>query len=162
LDQEPTDLKEAVAAAVETMRDKAAAKGLELTAALSDGPGIVEGSAVRLQQIVWNLVSNAIKVTPTRGQGSVAMEIGPSGARVEVTATGIGIPPEFVSRLFDLFSQADTSTARTHGGLGLGLAIASRLAELHNGSLVAHSDGPGCGSRFVFEIPTIQVHPHRV
>lgn len=150
---EPTDVCAVVEAAIETVRDKATQRGVELKTVITDEALVVHGSPVRLQQIAWNLLSNAIKFTDKGGV--VSIEVGQSGgeARVVVTDTGAGISPDFLPLVFDPFRQADGSTTRAHGGLGLGLAIVRRLIDLHEGWVRAESEGPGRGARFTFGIP---------
>src|SRR5918992_889610 len=104
------------------------------------------GEPVRLQQIAWNLVSNSIKFTEPGGKVTITTEIHGEEARLEVSDTGIGIPPDFLPHVFDRFRQADGSTSRRHGGLGLGLAIADALGKMHGGRMHARSDGVGRGS----------------
>src|SRR5215208_1839292 len=108
------------------------------------------GEPIRLQQIAWNLVSNAIKFTDPGGKVRVTTGLNGTQAYLEVADTGVGIDPEFLPHVFDRFRQADGSTSRRHGGLGLGLAIADALAKLHGGRLKARSDGVGSGSTFTF------------
>ena len=153
VEMEPTDLCALVEAAVQTVRDKAEAKGVRLEARIPELPLIVQGAPVRLQQIVWNLLSNAIKFTPEGGRVGVEVERTDSEARIVVSDTGQGIDPAFLAQVFDLFSQADLSMSRNHGGLGLGLAIVARLAELHGGSVIAESGGVGKGAQFTVVIP---------
>jgi signal transduction histidine kinase len=150
---EPTDLCAVMEAAIETVRDKATQRGVELKVEMLDAPLVVHGSPVRLQQIAWNLLSNAIKFTECGG--AVSVEVGRTDfeARAVVADTGAGISPEFLPQVFDPFRQADGSTTRQHGGLGLGLAIVRRLVHLHGGWVRAESDGPGLGARFTFGIP---------
>src|SRR5918911_136280 len=153
LEREPADLNAIVEGAVETVRSSAAARHIELELTLADGPLIVTGSPVRLQQIVWNLLSNGIKFTEAGGRVSVRVESAEGEARVVVEDTGTGIAPEFLPHVFDRFRQADGSTTRQHGGLGLGLAIVDALAKLHQGRVEAASDGIGHGARFTFTMP---------
>ena len=153
LDCEPTDLNAVVEAAVETVRSTAAARDIELEVELANSPLIVQGAPLRLQQIVWNLLSNAIKFTEAGGKVSVRVHREGGEVRVVVSDTGIGIAPEFLPHVFDRFRQADGSTTRQHGGLGLGLAIVRALAELHGGWVSAESEGIGRGSRFMFAMP---------
>jgi CheY-like chemotaxis protein len=110
------------------------------------------GEPVRLQQIAWNLVSNAIKFTDPGGKVSVTTELSDRQAQLIVADTGVGIEPEFLPHVFDRFRQADGSTSRRHGGLGLGLAIADALAKMHGGGLEAQSEGQGRGSCFTLRI----------
>ena len=116
-------------------------------------PLIVQGAPVRLQQIVWNLLSNAIKFTAEGGRVEVVVERTDSEARVIVSDTGQGIDSSFLPHVFNLFAQSDVSMSRDHGGLGLGLAIVARLAELHGGMVKAESDGIGKGARFTVVVP---------
>jgi CheY-like chemotaxis protein len=108
---------------------------------------------MRLQQIIWNLISNGIKFTEPGGRVSVRVDCAGEEARVTVEDTGIGIKPEFLPHVFDRFRQADGSTTRQHGGLGLGLAIVEALVKLHNGHIEAASDGIGHGARFTLTLP---------
>jgi signal transduction histidine kinase len=113
----------------------------------------LRADAGRLQQIAWNLLSNAIKFTPSGGRVTIAASQEPGGFRLEVSDTGRGIPPEYLTQVFDRFSQADSSASRTHGGLGLGLAIVRQLVELHGGSVEVASEGMGLGARFTVHLP---------
>jgi signal transduction histidine kinase len=153
LEREPADLNAVVEAAIETVRSSAAARRITLGVELANGPLIVTGSPVRLQQIVWNLLSNGIKFTEAGGRVYVRVESDSKEARVIVEDTGIGIAPEFLPQVFDRFRQADGTTTRQHGGLGLGLAIVDALAKLHQGRVVAESNGIGHGARFTFTMP---------
>src|SRR5689334_10985593 len=148
----PTDLNTAVKAALETVRALAASRNIDLNVNLSAATLVVMGEPVRLQQIAWNLLSNAIKFTEPGGKVTVTTDAKRSEARLTVNDTGVGIPPDFLPHVFDRFRQADGSTSRRHGGLGLGLAIADALAKMHGGSLSANSDGVGTGSSFTFRI----------
>ena len=151
----PTDLNIAVKAALETVRGLAASRNIELDLHLSPATLVVMGEPVRLQQIAWNLLSNAIKFTEPGGKVTVTTEADGFEARLTVEDTGIGIPPEFLPHVFDRFRQADGSTSRRHGGLGLGLAIADALAKMHGGRLAAKSEGVGHGSSFTFRIGVV-------
>ena len=153
IDKEPTDLRAIVEAAIETVREKAITGGVELDIALPAAPLIVQGSPVRLQQIVWNFLSNAVKFTETGGRVSVKLNRRGDEAFVIVSDTGAGIEPGFLPQVFNPFSQADGSLTRQQGGLGLGLAIVHKLAELHGGWVRAESDGLGKGARFTFALP---------
>src|SRR5690242_12668993 len=148
----PTDLNTVVKAAIDTVRASAAARRIEMSITLSPATLVVMGEPVRLQQIAWNLLSNAIKFTEPGGKVTVTTESNGLEARVRVDDSGIGISPDFLPHVFDRFRQADGSTSRRHGGLGLGLAIADALAKMHGGSLSANSDGVGTGSSFTFRI----------
>ncbi len=144
----PTDLNAVVKAAVDTVLASAAARNVELSMSLWPTSLVVMGEPVRLQQIAWNLVSNAIKFTEPGGKVRVTTGVSGTQAHVEVVDTGVGIEPEFLPHVFDRFRQADGSTSRRHGGLGLGLAIADALAKMHGGKLAAQSEGTGKGSCF--------------
>jgi signal transduction histidine kinase len=148
----PTDLNVAVKAAVDTVRTSAAARSIELSVSLHPASLVVMGEPVRLQQIAWNMVSNAIKFTDPGGKVTVTTGMDGSQAYLTVTDTGIGIAPEFLPHVFDRFRQADGSTSRRHGGLGLGLAIADALAKMHGGRLEAKSEGVGQGATFTLRV----------
>jgi signal transduction histidine kinase len=148
----PTDLNVVVKAAVDTVRSSAAARNLDLAVSLWPASLVVMGEPVRLQQIAWNLISNAIKFTEPGGKVRVTTGMNGAQAYLEVVDTGVGIEPEFLPHVFDRFRQADGSTSRRHGGLGLGLAIADALVKMHGGKVEAESDGVGAGSRFIFRI----------
>jgi CheY-like chemotaxis protein/nitrogen-specific signal transduction histidine kinase len=148
----PTDLNMVVKAAVDTVRASAAARNIDLSMSLWPSSLVVMGEPVRLQQIAWNLVSNAIKFTDPGGKVSVTTELSDRQAQLIVADTGVGIEPEFLPHVFDRFRQADGSTSRRHGGLGLGLAIADALAKMHGGGLEAQSEGQGRGSCFTLRI----------
>ena len=115
--------------------------------------GWVLGDASRLQQIVWNLLSNAVKFTPKGGQVAVLLRRRHSAVELSVSDTGKGIDPEFASSLFERFRQADASLTRSYAGMGLGLALARHLTELHGGTIRAESDGEGKGSTFTVTLP---------
>lgn len=144
----PTDLNGAVCAALDTVKASAASRDIQLTIHLHPKPLIVIGEPVRLQQIAWNLISNAIKFTEPGGSVTVSTDTQNNEACLIVEDTGIGIAPEFLPHVFDRFRQADGSTSRLHGGLGLGLAIAHALTKMHRGELSVESDGQGHGARF--------------
>jgi signal transduction histidine kinase len=148
----PTDLNTIVKAAIDTVRTSAAARSIEMSIVLSPAMLVVMGEPVRLQQIAWNLLSNAIKFTEPGGKVTVTTQNEGSQARLVVTDTGIGIDPEFLPHVFDRFRQADGSTSRRHGGLGLGLAIADALAKMHGGKIEATSEGAGQGSCFTLHV----------
>ncbi|HEU4872165.1 MAG TPA: ATP-binding protein, partial [Pyrinomonadaceae bacterium] len=148
----PTDLNVVVKAAVDTVRNSAASRNIDLSMSLHPAGLVVMGEPVRLQQIAWNLVSNAIKFTDPGGKVTVTTGLNGNQAYITVVDTGIGIPGEFLPHVFDRFRQADGSTSRRHGGLGLGLAIADALAKLHGGRLEAHSDGEGQGAIFTLRV----------
>jgi signal transduction histidine kinase/ActR/RegA family two-component response regulator len=159
LDARPLDLVPVVEAAIETVRPAAVARDLAIEAMLAPRlPGVL-GDPGRLQQVAWNLLTNAIKFTPAGGRVQVRLERRDSAVVLSIRDDGIGIPPDFVPHVFERFRQADSSTTRAHGGLGLGLAIVRHLVEAHGGTVSAHSDGPGQGSTFRVYLP---VAPPRV
>jgi signal transduction histidine kinase len=154
------ELAAVVQAAVDVLRPAALAKSVRLEVDVEgDDPLPLAGDAGRLQQVVWNLVSNAIKYTPAGGTVLVAVEREQSNVVIAVHDTGIGIPPEHLPHVFERFRQVDSSTTRKHGGLGLGLAIVRHLVELHGGTVVAESDGAGRGSSFTVSLPVHAVVP---
>jgi signal transduction histidine kinase len=151
-DLQPTDLNVIVRATIDTVKASASTRNIALDSDLSSAPLIVMGEPVRLQQIAWNLVSNAIKFTEPGGKVHVVTSTDGVDATFVVEDTGIGISPDFLPHVFDRFRQADGSTSRVHGGLGLGLAIAHALAKMHSGKLEAYSAGVGKGSRFTLRM----------
>ncbi|HEU4539372.1 MAG TPA: ATP-binding protein [Polyangiaceae bacterium] len=146
------ELGRAVEAALDAVRPAAEAKGVRLEPALDERVTVV-GDAGRLQQVAWNLASNAIKFTPPGGRVRVALRRQASHAELEVEDTGEGIDPAFLPHVFEPFRQQDGSITRRAGGLGLGLSIVQSLVELHGGTVSAHSEGPGRGARFVVRLP---------
>ena len=144
-----TDLNAAISAALDTVKASAASRNVHLTIHMHPAPLVVMGEPVRLQQIAWNLISNAIKFTEPGGSVTITSDQTESEARLIVEDTGIGIAPEFLPHVFDRFRQADGSTSRLHGGLGLGLAIAHALTKMHSGQLIVESEGVGRGARFI-------------
>jgi PAS domain S-box-containing protein len=153
LDIQTVDLSQVLEKALDSVRPAAMAKEMRIEALIDPSLPPVKGDPGRLQQILWNLLSNAIRFTPQGGRVQVASE--PVGSYLEVTVsdTGEGIDPEFLQHVFDRFRQQDGSTTRTHGGLGLGLSIVKHLVELHGGEVRASSAGPGKGATFVFQLP---------
>jgi CheY-like chemotaxis protein len=153
----PTEVGPIVQAAVESMRPAAAAKGVVLDVRLPPQPTQVSGDPDRLQQVVWNLVSNAIKFT--RAGERVDVDVTCSGglATIQVRDNGRGIVPELLPHVFERFWQAESSTTRRHGGLGLGLAIVRHLVELHGGSVAVDSDGPEHGATFTVRLPAVTI-----
>ena len=153
LDVEDVDLARVVDAVLDAMRPAAQSKNLTIEARIEARPAPVRGESARLQQILWNLVSNAIKFTPEGGGLVVRLSRGDANYRLIVRDDGVGIRPELLADIFERFSQADSSTKRRFGGLGLGLSIARQLAELHGGSLEATSEGEGRGATFTLTLP---------
>ncbi|HLM24443.1 MAG TPA: ATP-binding protein, partial [Pyrinomonadaceae bacterium] len=155
LDVRPLDVSSVTRAAINVVRPAAGAKNIALDYWAQPGLGAISADSARLQQIVWNLLSNAVKFTPHGGKISVQVEQDGSDARVTVQDTGQGIDSEFLPRVFDRFRQADSSTTRSFGGLGLGLAIVRHLVELHGGTVSAHSDGIDRGAIFSATFPLL-------
>lgn len=151
----PVDLKTTIAAAIETVRLAAEAKGIKIQANLKFNVAHVLGDAARLQQVLWNLLSNAVKFTPTGGRIEIKLETIGTDAQIQVIDTGRGINPEFLPYVFDYFRQADSSITRTFGGLGLGLAIVRHIVELHGGTVQAESPGDEQGATFTVKFPLL-------
>jgi PAS domain S-box-containing protein len=149
----PCQLQPVIEAAIESIRPTAEAKGIKLKALFEPRAGLVSGDADRLQQVVWNLLSNAIKFTPTGGVVQVRFQRANSHLEIVVSDSGEGIKPDFLPHVFERFRQADGSTTRAHGGLGLGLAIVRHLVELHGGSVRAESEGEKQGATFTVKLP---------
>ncbi|MBI5546174.1 MAG: PAS domain-containing protein [Deltaproteobacteria bacterium] len=153
LDFGPVELAAVVQDAVEVVRPSAQAKALQLELAIEGAIGNVYGDASRLQQVVINLLTNAIKFTPHAGRVAVRLQRTDGKALLTVTDTGVGIRPEVLPRLFTRFVQADSSVTRTHGGLGLGLSIVRHLVDIHDGEVWAESPGEGQGATFRVTLP---------
>ena len=161
LDVQPVDLQAVVSDAVESVRPAAEAKGIRLTKVLDPRGGPITGDPSRLQQIFWNLLSNAIKFTPRGGRVQVFLRRVNSHVEIVFVDSGQGIAPEFIPQLFTRFSQAETSTSRRYGGLGLGLALVKSLVELHGGTVQASSLGLDQGATFVVSLPLTVVQADR-
>ncbi|WP_390841956.1 MULTISPECIES: ATP-binding protein [Nostoc] len=144
-----------IQAAIETVRLAAQAKSIEIQAQLQPDVGLVSGDPNRLQQVIWNLLSNAIKFTDIGGQVEIRLERLDGFAQIIVSDTGKGIHPDFLPHVFDYFRQEDGATTRKFGGLGLGLAIARHLVELHGGTVWADSPGEGQGATFTVRLPSL-------
>jgi signal transduction histidine kinase/ActR/RegA family two-component response regulator len=155
LTPQPVDLVAVVQAAVEVVRPLAVTKNVQLGLS-PDLPAIetVSGDAGRLEQVIWNLLTNAIKFTPEGGRVNVFIGLSNGRAEVRVVDTGQGISPDFLPHVFDRFRQADGATTRRQTGLGLGLAIVRQLVELHRGTVQAVSEGVGRGATFIVRLPT--------
>ena len=154
----PVQLQSVIEAAIDSIRPAADAKTIRLQVMLDTNTGLVSGDPDRLQQIIWNLLSNAVKFTDKGGRVQVRLEQINSHVEVTVCDTGRGIAPSFLPYVFDRFRQADSSIARLHGGLGLGLAIVRNLVELHGGSVQALSPGEGQGATFSLQLPVMVAH----
>jgi PAS domain S-box-containing protein len=157
LDVRAVDLIAIVNAAIDSVRPAVEAKGIQLQTILDAEAGPISGDADRLQQIVWNLLTNAVKFTPKGGRIQVKVQRTDSYAEIVVTDSGVGISKEFLPYVFDRFRQADASTTRIHGGLGLGLSIVRQLVDLHGGSVNVHSEGEGHGTTFTITLPFLGV-----
>jgi len=158
LDVRQVDPGSFIESAIESLRPAAEAKGVRVQKVMDTGVNTIAGDAARLQQVVWNLLSNAIKFTPKGGRVQVRLERVNSHIEIVVIDTGAGIPAEFLPHVFDRFRQADQSTTRNYGGLGLGLAIVRHLVELHGGTVHAESPGEGHGATFTVKLPVIPIY----
>jgi len=148
-----TDIVPVIQGAIETVRPAAELKGVRLEAHLSSPLGALRIDPDRVRQVVWNLIHNAVKFTPAGGRVTIRLHRARDLLRIEVKDTGQGIAKSFLPHVFERFRQADTSSTRTHGGLGLGLAIARQLVELHGGTISVDSAGEGKGATFTVELP---------
>lgn len=155
LDLHPLEVVPVIEAAIAVIRPTAEAKNITIARQLDQRPLVVSGDANRLQQVVWNLLSNAVKFTDAGGRVVLSVRQVDSGVEIRVTDTGHGIKRDFLPFVFDRFRQADSTTTRQHGGLGLGLAIARHLVEIHGGSIKAESDGEGRGASFSVRLPLV-------
>ena len=155
LDLQPIELAPVLESAINVVRPTAEAKGIQIEVDFEPEPAAVPGDSNRLQQVFWNLLSNAVKFTPAGGKVSVGLRQVDSEAEIKVTDNGQGISAEFLPFVFDRFRQADSSSTRQHGGLGLGLAIARHLIEIHGGAIEARSSGAGAGATFTVRLPLV-------
>jgi signal transduction histidine kinase/CheY-like chemotaxis protein len=153
LEMKPLDPVAVVSAALDSVAPAADARGITLHREFDPQVGLIRGDADRLQQVVWNLLSNAIKFTPTNGTVTARVSRSVASAMIEVSDTGQGIDPEFLPHVFERLRQADSTSTRRHGGLGLGLAIVRHLVEAHGGTVQANSDGIGRGATFQVILP---------
>jgi PAS domain S-box-containing protein len=151
----PVELALVIEAALDAVRPAAAAKSIRLLRTLDPATGLVSGDPDRLQQVVWNLLSNAVKFTPSKGHVEIRLERVGRFAQITVNDTGKGISAEFLPFVFDRFRQADSSSTRVHGGLGLGLALVRHLVEMHGGSVHAASPGERKGATFSVQLPLL-------
>lgn len=158
LEVQPLQLQQVIQAALDTVRQTADARNIRINALLDSTIGAVRGDSNRLQQALWNLLTNAIKFTPAGGRVHVVLERVNSHVEISVEDSGIGISQEFLPFIFDRFRQADASTTRRYGGLGLGLSIVKSLIEQHGGSVRVKSRGENLGSTFIVSLPVSHVH----
>jgi hypothetical protein len=149
----PTNCTRTIEQAVQMIRPAADAKGISIETDLPSEIGQITGDPARLQQVVWNLLSNAVKFTPQGGRVEARLERAAPYIRITVSDTGKGISSDFLLYVFERFRQADASSARRHGGLGLGLALVKHLVELHGGTVEAASAGEGQGATFKVTLP---------
>src|SRR5205085_10349071 len=159
IDRLPVTLDHVLKEAVETVRQQAEVRGIEIELQSCDGhePFFVSGDRTRLGQIFWNLINNAVKFSHTGGQVRVHCAVDDREVRIEVADEGIGIAPEFLPHVFDRFRQADMSTTKMHGGLGIGLALVKNFVEAHGGMVAAASAGAERGSCFTVRLPRLQL-----
>ena len=153
LEVRPVDLGAVVEQATDIVRPAADAKGIRLEKVLDTETGKIVGDPTRLQQVMWNLLSNAVKFTPKNGRVQIALERVNSHVEIAVSDTGQGMSADFLPQVFERFQQAETGSARSHGGLGLGLSIVRHIVELHGGSVFVESAGVGKGSTFTVKLP---------
>jgi PAS domain S-box-containing protein len=156
VESQPLSLAPLIGDAVETVRAQAVKKGIKLDVDLIAEPLTVNADPVRLQQIVWNLINNALKFTPKGGRVTVTLDRERDDARLIVEDSGQGISAEFLPHVFEMFRQADAGVTRRHGGLGVGLALVRQLTELHGGKVEVHSEGQGRGARFTVRLPLLR------
>jgi CheY-like chemotaxis protein/two-component sensor histidine kinase len=152
----PVNLTTTITAALETVRLAAQAKSIQIQTALEPNIGQVLGDSGRLQQVIWNLVSNAVKFTPQGGRVDIRLQRLDAQAQITVSDTGKGIHADFLPHVFEYFRQADNATTRQFGGLGLGLAIVRQIVELHGGTVFAESPGVDQGATFTVRLPLMQ------
>ena len=159
IDRQPTEVSDVLRAAIESVRPNAELRGLRIEENFESHDIYISVDPARLKQSFWNILSNAVKFTPSGGTISVSLgssvEAGDHRVKITVADTGKGIKPEFLPRLFERFSQADPSSIRVHGGMGLGLALVKSLVELQNGTVTVHSDGEGLGATFTLTFPLV-------
>ena len=158
IDVQEIDLEDMVRSTLASVRHSAEAKEIELHSIIDPFPEPFRGDPNRLQQCLWNLLNNAIKFTPKGGKVQIALQRIDGHIVISVHDSGIGIDADFLPHVFDRFQQADASTTRRHGGLGIGLAIVKNLVELHGGKVTAKSEGKDLGSTFSIELPLIVAH----
>jgi len=158
LDVKPVMVTPIIHSALDAVRPAAEAKSIQLDVTIDPAAEHLRVDSARLQQVIWNLLSNSIKFTPANGKVTVRVKRVASEAEISVSDTGEGINPEFLPYVFDRFQQADSSVTRKHGGLGLGLSITRHLVEMHGGTIEAHSEGKGRGATFIVKLPIPAVY----
>ncbi len=151
----PIDLRDPLLSAAETARPLFDENGVRFEVTLPDDPVPVNGDQVRLSQLFANLLTNAAKYTERGGRATLAVALDGAQAVVRVSDTGVGVPPELLGQVFDLFTQVDRTLNRSQGGLGIGLALVKRLVQMHGGTVTAHSDGIGKGATFEVRLPQL-------
>jgi signal transduction histidine kinase len=157
LDPKPIELSGVIESAIDAVRPAAERKNIQIFTTLDRNAGLVMGEAVRLQQVIWNLLANAVKFTPNQGTVDVELKAAGQNVQVIIRDTGEGIEPEFLPYIFERFRQADTSSKRVHGGLGLGLSIVNSLVAMHGGEIQAASEGKGMGATFTLSLPILSL-----
>jgi PAS domain S-box-containing protein len=155
LDVQPCDPRLVTDAAIDSIQLAAESKGIRLEKVMENGVGLVSGDPARLQQVLWNLLSNSVKFTPKGGLIQVRLRRADSQVEISVKDTGIGISPDFLPFVFDRFRQQETGTTRAFGGLGLGLSIVRQIVEMHGGTVQVFSEGHGQGTTFVVKLPLL-------
>ena len=156
LQRQPIDLCDLARHAAQSVEASARTQRHELIVEVYRDPVVIDADPVRIEQVINNLLTNAIKYTPPRGHIRMSVEPAEGEAIIRVNDDGIGIPPELIGRVFDLFTQAERALDRAQGGLGIGLTLVRSLVEMHDGTVQVHSDGPGQGSEFVITLPRVK------
>ena len=159
LDTRRVDMPAVLLGALDAVRPAADAKAIRIRTSIDSDIGSVHGDPARLQQVVWNLLMNAVKFTPSGGDVHLQLQRANSHLRIVISDTGQGIAPAMLPHVFERFRQADSSSTRAHGGLGLGLALVKHLVQLHGGTVTAHSDGDGRGATFTVTLPIVTAAP---
>ena len=162
LQTDAVDPRDLVRVAIDGIRPTATAKHISVELRGDEVGGLIMGDAARLQQVLWNLLTNALKFTPSNGRIVVSLQHSDSQVEIHVKDSGIGIEPAFLPHVFERFRQADGSTTREHGGLGLGLSIVRNLVELHGGSVTVNSQGLGRGTTFTVRLPALPARAYSV
>src|SRR5262245_6395530 len=157
LERTAVNLAQVVRDALDVVQVAADAKAIQIEGSVDQSIGTIYGDGGRLQQIAWNLLSNAVKFTPAGGRVHLELRRNQNIAELTVTDNGVGVPPDFLPYVFEAFSQADASTRRVHGGLGLGLSIVRQLVEAHGGNISVSSDGEGRGTTFTVQLPLVSM-----